>query len=131
MAFITPEQTKLIKRTLKAKFPNFKFSVRTLHYSKVMVTLLSGPADFSTIPTDDRDGYYPFDPTKFSVNEYHLHQYGEFETFFKQIVDIVNHGNYDRSDVMTDYFDVGFYTSIRVGDCDKPFVNTLALEEVA
>jgi hypothetical protein len=33
-------------------------------------------------------------------------------------------GNHDRSDSMTDYFDVGWYISINVGKWNKPYEMT-------
>jgi len=34
----------------------------------------------------------------------------------------MNEGNHDNSDIMTDYFDVGWYISVRLGKWDKPYV---------
>ena len=40
----------------------------------------------------------------------------------QSIVRALNAGNHDRSDIMTDYFDVGWYVSVKIGhSCDKPF----------
>jgi hypothetical protein len=129
MAYITAEETRAIKKKLNKAFPEFKFSVRNRHSLSVSVTLLSGPADFSTIPTGERYGRFdPFNPVEFMINEYRLNWYGEYEDFFTKIVNIVNVGNYNNSDIMTDYFDVGFYTHFHVGAWDMPFVSTL--EEV-
>ncbi|MBU2790048.1 hypothetical protein HF288_06305 [Acidithiobacillus caldus] len=33
----------------------------------------------------------------------------------------MNEGNWDRSDVQTDYFDVGWYCAINLGTWDRPF----------
>jgi hypothetical protein len=34
----------------------------------------------------------------------------------------MNQGNWNRSDVQTDYFDVGWYCDINVGSWNKPYV---------
>jgi hypothetical protein len=36
----------------------------------------------------------------------------------------MNTGNWNRSDIMTDYFDVGHYIDLTFGTWDKPFQNT-------
>jgi hypothetical protein len=36
----------------------------------------------------------------------------------------LNCDNYDNSDSMTDYFDVGHYVDLNIGKWDKPFVCT-------
>lgn len=33
-------------------------------------------------------------------------------------------GNWDNSDIMTDYFDVGWYVKINIGKWDKPYILT-------
>src|SRR5690606_40972107 len=40
----------------------------------------------------------------------------------ERIVAALNTGNWDRSDIQTDYFDVGHYVDLRIGTWDKPFV---------
>jgi hypothetical protein len=34
-------------------------------------------------------------------------------------------GNHDRSDIQTDYFDVGWYKSVNIGTWNKPYEVTL------
>jgi hypothetical protein len=33
----------------------------------------------------------------------------------------MNAGNWDKSDIQTDYFDVGWYIDVNVGRWDKPY----------
>jgi len=42
----------------------------------------------------------------------------------RAIIKALNLDNYDRSDSMTDYFDVGHYVNINIGRWNKPFVFT-------
>jgi len=35
--------------------------------------------------------------------------------------EIINRENWDNSDPMTDYFDVGFYLTFSIGKWNKPF----------
>jgi len=34
----------------------------------------------------------------------------------------MNIGNFDKSDVQTDYFHVGWYMSVNLGKWDKPYI---------
>jgi len=120
MAYITANQTRDIKQRLKNAFPGFKFSVVNRHHTSVDVVVLNGPIDFSDMP--DAGDARPFDPTYFSVNQYHLYNYRKYEGLFRRMFEIINDGNFDKSDIMTDYFNVGWYAHLSVGVWDKPYV---------
>jgi hypothetical protein len=34
----------------------------------------------------------------------------------------MNDGNHDRSDIQTDYFDVGWYVDVNIGRWNKPYI---------
>jgi len=112
MAYISAEDTKLIRQALKKVFPQFKFSVRNDRHTAIQVTILSGPVKF-------------VDSDYSQLNQYYPENYNNSD-ILKQIIHIVNTGgtrpNYDNSDIMTDYFDVGYYVSINQGSWDKPYV---------
>jgi hypothetical protein len=42
------------------------------------------------------------------------------------IIDALNTGNHDRSDIQADYFDVGHYVDLSIARGNKPFVCTAA-----
>ena len=46
MAYVSTEETRNIRKTLKANFPNFKFSVTNFHSLATNISILSGPIDF-------------------------------------------------------------------------------------
>lgn len=107
MAFITTSEVAEIRAEIKAAFPKtFKFSITREHYSVVNVALIESPLNF------DKTTNYQ-------------HPKGH-KAIIKLIKAIVNKKNYDRSDSMTDYFDVGFYSHIRVGKWDKPYAQKVA-----
>lgn len=106
MAYITTEQVKEIRTNLKKEFPNIKFSVVREHYSSIRVAIMQSNLDFET---------------KYQqVNHYHLDSYLHSEVLQK-ITTICNVNNYDKSDSQSDYFDVGFYYSLSIGQWDKPY----------
>jgi len=116
-AYVNNEKTKQVREDLKKEFPDFKFSVRKEHYSLVNVAIVSGPIPL----TDSEDGYQ-------QINHYyikdHFQDKPEIRDFLLKVLEIINVGNHDRSDIMTDYFDVGFYVSLSIGEWNKPYVVT-------
>lgn len=57
------------------------------------------------------------------VNEYHIdrHYTGRKAEFLNELRDAMMVGNHDRSDIQSDYFDVGWYISISFGRWNKPY----------
>ena len=103
MAYISKEQVAGIRTELKTRFPKLKFSVTRKDYLSVMVSITEGNIDFGT---DYKQ-----------INEYH-----EKHPVLKEVISVVNKDNYDNSDAMTDYFNVGYYTHISIGKWDKPYL---------
>ncbi len=113
MAYITADRTREIKKELKAKFPNLTFSVRREHYTSVDVAIMSGDIDFSDILEGRKHT---------SINHYHIDRmYPTHAQLFSEMLEIINKGNWNRSDLMSDYHDVGFYVNVGVGKWDKPY----------
>ena len=52
---------------------------------------------------------------------YHEHFSGKAKDFLKELLTAMNDGNHDRSDIMTDYFDVGWYVDVNIGKWNKPY----------
>lgn len=117
MAYISAEDTKQIRKALKAAFPGFKFSVRNDNHLAVNVKVMAGPVDLNVLARDEDRG--------FDVNHYHLGNYGEHQEFFQAILDVIKmapeRGWFDESDSMTDYFHTAFYIHMGVGAWDKPY----------
>ena len=57
------------------------------------------------------------------INDHHT---GVSRDFLNELKAAMNDGNWDKSDVQTDYFNVGWYTDIVVGNKgnNKPYVYT-------
>jgi hypothetical protein len=108
MAYISAEDTRLIRKALKEKFPKAKFSVRKHNHIELQVVIKSAPIQIEV----DADGY------KY-INHYHLHRYPENEkSFYKEVLEIMNNAgtrpNFNNSDSMTDYFHVGYWINLSV-----------------
>ena len=57
------------------------------------------------------------------VNPYWFHEHfsGQALAFLKEIFAAMNEGNHDRSDIQTDYFDVGWYVDVNIGRWNQPY----------
>ena len=126
MAYINAEEVKSIREALKAKYPNFKFSVRKgAGGSSVDVTIQEGPTSFNDLFTDA----YSQAKKYVQINPYWTSNYGEHAGFFDELVKIIKTAPaqaggkawYNNSDAMTDYFDTAFYTHLNIGAWNKNY----------
>ncbi|MEA2036006.1 MAG: LPD29 domain-containing protein [Nanoarchaeota archaeon] len=111
----TKEISKKIRSRLKNQFPNCKFSV-TSDYSKIKVALMAG--NFNPFLKDEKE---------ISLNHYYLEKEAitdEAKVVLKTALSIANEFNYDNSDLMADYNDVGFYFGLSIGKWDKHYTQT-------
>ena len=134
MAYISTDDVKHIRNTLKKALPQYKFSVVRAHTSSVTIALMKGPA-FKDYEYFDRyahetkvgtlnDGHH-------QINQYHLEDvYGkEKAKVLDKIHSIAltapakNGGKvwYNNSDAMIDYFDTAYYVHIEVGKWNKQY----------
>jgi len=97
-----------IKEILKKH--NMKGSLSVDNYSSLRLTLQSGSIDFGT---DSINEYWYQD--NFADNP-------EALAFLSEVIPAMNNGNHDNSDIMTDYFDVGWYINVNLGKYGKPYV---------
>ena len=136
MAYISTEQVKEIRDSLKREFPakdGWKFSVRREHASSVTVAVLAGPIEFClyTLPDFvDWQGPAHMHPerrltrqTYAQVNQYHYKERwdAESEDVFDRMLAIIKKDWWDESDSMTDYFNTAFYFHLNIGKWDKPY----------
>lgn len=118
MAYISQEQKAKIAALLKPIMPKgWKYSLSIHNHSSLTLTIASAPVDLPKV-------LYGESAKQASVNPYHFdHQFKDksYVDLFKKIVAALNLDNYDRSDIQTDYFDVGHYVTLQFGRWDKPF----------
>jgi len=133
MAWINQEgKTKLapgIKAVLK-KY-GMKGSISLRHHSTLVVTISEGLLDVISnmyeIAMTKPESYFARDkapkPNYMQVNEHWIgdNYSGKCKDFLEALKDAMNVGNHNRSDIQTDYFDVGWYLDINIGKWDKPY----------
>jgi hypothetical protein len=95
------------------------YSVSVRHHSTIVLTISKGAVDFFEDTTDE----YTLKKRHIQVNEYTIEK--NYSGVAREVLlaakKALNEGNFDDSDIMTDYFHVGWYVDINVGRWDKPY----------
>lgn len=101
------------------------------NHSTAVLNISAGKLDFigsfnRTIQQRDPTGNKHINPAKghIQVNPYWYHEHfdGKVKQFLTEVLAVMNRGNHDRSDIQTDYFDVGWYVDVNVGKWNKGYV---------
>lgn len=121
----------LVKRVL-AKY-GIKGTLSVRDHSTLTLNISTGRINFcqnwfdayNTQPSWQRVGYGPDSvPTCIDVNVHHVDR--DFTDRAKQCLNdlmaVMNMGNWNNSDIQTDYFDVGWWITIQIGKWNKPYV---------
>jgi len=131
MASMNQDKKKAIAPKIKeiCKRYNVKATLSVLHGMTLCLNIKSGEIDFF----DDSSLDYEKERGQIQVNVYHYkdHFTGMSKAFLSEVIPALNSGNHDNSDVMSDYFDVGWYIDVNVGRFQKPYIFTGANEEPA
>ena len=120
-----------LKRALHGSGVSYSLSVR--HHSTLVMTIRQSSIDFignynETVAKRPRPEHLPLKPAEKSLDInpywYKEHFTGKALAVLSLIMPILNNGNHDRSDLMNDYFDVGWYVDVKIGKWDQPYVLT-------
>ncbi len=117
MAYVSQEKKAELVALAKAVLPSdwkATFSVR--NHSTMVCTISQAPASVLADYKANENAPEPY------VNHYHLQPnwQGESLKVLEALKAALFTGNHDRSDSMSDYFDVGWYVSINFGKWNKP-----------
>ena len=111
MAYMSQENKKTLAPAIKSVLKEYgvKGSIGVDNHSTLVVNLKEGHIDFGS--KND------------SVNPYWIdkHYTGIAQQFLNELKTAMMAGNYNNSDIMTDYFDVGWYIEINVGKWNKEY----------
>lgn len=132
MAYVSQELKAKLAPTIKAicKKYGVKASLAVRHHSTLALNIKEGSIDFignynDTIADRDPTGNRHINTASkyIQVNTYWYHEHfsGKAKKFLEEVITAMNNGNHDRSDIQTDYFDVGWYVDVNVGRWDKPY----------
>lgn len=123
MAYMSQENKAVLSKEIaKVVPPTWKWTLAVRHHSTLVLTVREADVDLIGEDQSWQRRNEPR-PTYCRLNEYHLsgHYDGKLLKIFEGIRAAMNVGNHDRSDVQSDYFDVGWYVTISIGDYKSPF----------
>lgn len=124
MAYVNQEKKAKIAAAIKAVMPaGFRYTLAVRNYSTIVLTVRSAPVNL----LQDFVGQDGKQCTYGSYNVYHFEQGFSDQVvcdMLRPVLDALNLDNHDRSDIQSDYFDVGHYVDFCVGQWNKPFVYT-------
>lgn len=122
MAYMNQELKAKIAPVVKAicKKYGIKASLGVRNHSTLCLNIKSGNLDFIGDYGNSEDamkyGYIQVNPYWF-----HDHFTGKSKEFLKEVLEAMNEGNWDRSEIQYDYFDRGWYVDVNVGKWNQPY----------
>lgn len=125
MAYIGQEKKAEISPAIKAICAKYKIkaTIAIQNSMTLCLNIKSGAIDFFesvSRVTGKEIG------THMQVNPYWYQEHfdGDALAFLSEVIAAMKIGNWDRSDIQSDYFDVGWYVDVNIGKWDKPYVLT-------
>ena len=134
MAYMSQEKKAKIAPVVKSILNKYgiKGSLSVRHHSSLVLTLKSGKIDF--IANSNRvcgndfyqvaKGFKPNTNGYDSINPYWFkdHYDGDAKAFLTEVMTAMNDGNWDKSDIQSDYFNVGWYVDLHIGKWNAPYI---------
>ena len=129
MAYMSQDNKKKLAPKIKSicKKYGVKASLGVDNHSTLVLNVNSGSIDFFGDTTNRANTTnYEVDNGHMSVNPYWYKEHftGKALAFLSEVIPAMNVGNFDKSDIMTDYFHVGWYVDVNVGRWNKPYTLT-------
>ena len=137
MAYMSQERKAKIAVKVKAicKKYGVRASLAVRNHSTLVLNVRQGPIDFveNFIETDRAKPYAKYmtdeqvayirrnQSLDVNVYWYKDHFSGRALKFLSEVIPAMNDGNHDRSDIQTDYFDVGWYVDVNIGRWNRPY----------
>ena len=138
MAYMSQERKSEIAPKVKSILSKYgiKGSLSVRHHSTLVLNIKSGSIDFieNYIATDSNVLHgrkmdqgqidYLRKNQAIDVNPYWFHEHytGVAKAFLTEVMEAMNVGNWDKSDIQSDYFNVGWYVDVNIGKWNKPYI---------
>lgn len=131
MAYMSQENKAKIVAAAKPILKKYglKGSFSVPNGSGITVKIKSGPIDFignynETMEKRGVPSYGSVVTDYMGVNPYWYQEHftGKALAFLKELIPVLNKGNWNNSDIQTDYFDIGWYVNVDVGSWNKPYI---------
>lgn len=131
MAYISQERKAQMAPAVKAICQKYgiKASLAVRNHSTLVLNVQQGSIDFVKNFNDvcAKSLTYkvrqPCTDHYLAVNPYHFRDQfdGRARQFLEEVHTVMMQGNHDRSDMQSDYFDVGWYVDINIGKWYRPY----------
>lgn len=118
MAYMNQEKKAKIAAAVKPILKKYKVkgSLSVRNNSTILLTITEGSIDFIK-DFGTKNDYIQVNPYW-----YQDHFTGKSKKFLSEVLPALYSADYyDRSDVMTDYFDTAYYVNVSIGRFDKPY----------
>ena len=132
MAYVSQDRKKELAPAIKAVCKKYgvKATLAVRHHMTLVLNIKSGSIDFisnfnktvSDRPGGFRDGFVAENYIDVNTHWYHEHFDGKAKKFLSEVINAMNNGNHDNSDIQSDYFDVGWYIDVNIGSWNKPYI---------
>jgi hypothetical protein len=129
MAYMNQEQKKQLQPKIMqiCKKHGIKATLAVRDHRTLVLNVKSGPIDFiSNYNNAMSRGYDKFTPatTYLKVNKYWVDSSfdGVARDFINEVLSAMNEGNWDKSEPQYDYFNIGWYVDLSIGQWDKPYI---------
>jgi hypothetical protein len=122
MAYVSQDLKSKLAPQIKAICKKYGVSatLAVRNHSTLVLNVTKGKIDFYRDYGDNEDA------KKFGIQVnpfwYHEHFSGKSKKFLSEVIVAMNDGNWDKSDIQTDYFNVGWYIDVNIGKWNKPYV---------
>ena len=134
MAYMSQEKKKALAPAIKAVLKKYdmKGTIAVRHHSTLVVNIKEGQIDLIGAANKDNKEYSERTGNTFyeiegsyqaCPNQAARTSTPVVKAFFKELTAAAMMGNHNNSDIMTDYFDVGWYVDFNIGSYDKPYVH--------
>ena len=127
MAYMSQERKAQIAPKIKAICAKYgvKASLAVRHHSTLVLNIKQGSIDFigNFVKTTGTTDTWVTEKQSIDVNTYWYqdHFSGRAKQFLSEVITAMHVGNHDNSDIMTDYFDVGWYIDVNIGNWKQPY----------
>ena len=133
MAYFNQAKKAVMVAPIKAILAKYglKGSLSVRNHSTVVLSIRSGKIDFLTnykecqqvMTHGSHFDEFANERTSLQVNQYSYKKSFSGTAFhcLNELFTVLYDGNHDRSDIMSDYFDVGWYVDVNIGEWDSPY----------
>jgi hypothetical protein len=131
MAYMNQEKKQAIVAKIKPILKKYgvKATMAVRNHSTLVLNIKSGKLDFIENFVGNSKGLtseqvdYIRKSKIIDVNTYWYKEHFSDKPlqFLSEVIPVMNTGNYDNSDIQTDYFEVGWFIDVNIGQWKKPY----------